>query len=98
MPGIWRNVFFSITLVSVKNPGPEDQVFQGKINLWVLFNLLDTGKSPGDLNGCFRPIVIKIAHNMSLKNILYLFLPVCMVSGVRCQVPVHLLTFLTPDT
>jgi len=32
------------------------------------------------------PGVVKIAHNMDLKNIPYLFLPVCLVSGVRCQV------------
>jgi hypothetical protein len=29
---------------------------------------------------------VKIAHNMALKNIPYLFLPVCLVSGVRFQV------------
>jgi hypothetical protein len=40
--------------------------------------------------------MIKIAHNMALKNIPYLFLPVCLVSGVRCQVPVPL--FIIPDT
>jgi len=30
--------------------------------------------------------MIKIAHNMALKNIPYLFLPVCLVSGVRFRV------------
>jgi len=40
--------------------------------------------------------VIKIEHNMALKNIPYLFLPVCQVSGVRCQVPAPLL--IIPDT
>jgi len=30
--------------------------------------------------------MIKIAHNMALKNISYLFLPVCLVSGFRFQV------------
>jgi len=30
--------------------------------------------------------VIKIAHSMALKNIPYLFLPVYLVSGFRCQV------------
>jgi hypothetical protein len=29
--------------------------------------------------------VIKIAHSMALKNIPYLFLPVYLVSGFRCQ-------------
>jgi hypothetical protein len=40
--------------------------------------------------------VIKIAHNMALKNIPYLFFPVCLVSGVRFQVPAPL--FIIPDT
>lgn len=30
--------------------------------------------------------MIKIAHNMALKNIAYLFLPVCLMSGFRFQV------------
>jgi hypothetical protein len=30
--------------------------------------------------------VIKIAHNMALKNIPYLFLPVCLVSGSSASV------------
>jgi len=30
--------------------------------------------------------VIKIAHSMALKNIPYLFVPVYLVSGFRCQV------------
>jgi hypothetical protein len=30
--------------------------------------------------------MIKIALNMALKNIIYLFLPVCLVSGFRFQV------------
>jgi hypothetical protein len=40
--------------------------------------------------------MIKIAHNMALKIIPNLFLPVCLVSGFRCQVPAHL--FIIPDT
>jgi hypothetical protein len=39
--------------------------------------------------------VIKIAHNMALKNIPYLFLPVCLVSGFRCQRLCS--SFLTPE-
>jgi hypothetical protein len=40
--------------------------------------------------------VIKIAHNMALKNIPYLFLPVCLLPGFRCQRLFS--SFLTPDT
>ena len=70
--------------VQVKVP-EEPGTYQLVIDLvqegitWFSWN----GSDPLDLTVEVLPGVIKIDHNMALKNIPYLFLSLCLVSGVR---------------